>query len=178
MSSSVRFNVVDELPALRRYARVLTRDDALGEDLVHDTLVRAYERRDTFRSDGDLRAWLFAILHNVFVTDLRRSRADTARHHRAAEVEDRVRGPEQEHSVRLAQVQAAFSRLPDEQRAVLHLVAVEGLSYQDAATALSIPLGTLMSRLGRARAALRSFEESPRLATSPIRLVGGTDETR
>src|SRR3954454_24654349 len=89
---------------------------------------------------------------------------------------------DQESSVRLQQVRQAFLNLPEEQRAALHLVAIEGLSYQEAAGALGIPLGTLMSRIGRARAALRAFEdgtipvphhESP---TRPnLRLVGGAN---
>ena len=95
--------------------------------------------------------------------------------------------PDQESRVRLAQIQQAFFGLPEEQRAVLHIVAVEGLSYQEAATTLGIPIGTLMSRLGRARAALRAFEDGvtarldlPAPSKSPakptLRVVGGSDD--
>ena len=89
--------------------------------------------------------------------------------------------PAQESRVRLQQVQAAFLSLPDEQRAALHLVAIEGLSYQEAANALNIPVGTLMSRLGRARATLRGFEAGatcrsrPKASVRSLRIVGGSD---
>jgi RNA polymerase sigma-70 factor, ECF subfamily len=175
------FDVVGQLPALRRYARALTRDEALAEDLVHDTLVRALEGRNSFRAEADLRSWLFSILHNVFVSGVKRTRASRAREDHAGELSDTVSEPEQEHAVRLAQLQVAFAALPAEQRAVLHLVAVEGLPYQDAAETLGIPIGTLMSRLGRARAALRSFEGAQRPGPAPatdhkLRIVGGTHE--
>jgi RNA polymerase sigma factor (sigma-70 family) len=94
---------------------------------------------------------------------------------------DTASPPEQEGRVRLQQVQAAFLRLPAEQRAALHLVAIEGLSYQEAANALGIPVGTLMSRLGRARATLRGFEAGSDLAPPSegkrpsLRIVGGSD---
>jgi len=178
VSFTPSFDVVGQLPALRRYARALTRDDVLAEDLVHDTLVRAYEGRGSFRPDGDLRSWLFSILHNVFVSDVKRAQATQRRTERAGELAETASEPEQEHRVRLAQLQAGFNSLPDEQRAVLHLVAVEGLAYQDAAAALGIPLGTLMSRLARARAALRNFENAAMPAGGPValKIVGGTDD--
>lgn len=178
VSFTPSFDVVGQLPALRRYARALTRDDVLAEDLVHDTLVRAYEGRGSFRPDGDLRSWLFSILHNVFVSELKRAQAAQLRTQRAGELAESTSEPEQEHRVRLAQLQAGFNSLPEEQRAVLHLVAVEGLPYQDAATTLGIPLGTLMSRLARARAALRSFESAapPAAGGLTLRIVGGTDD--
>ena len=80
----------------------------------------------------------------------------------------------QEHSVRLAQVREAFLNLPEEQRAALHLVAIEGLTYSEAAEAIGVPLGTLMSRIGRARAALRDMEDVSSARTkSHLRIVGG-----
>lgn len=153
-----RFDVAGQLPALKRYARALTRDEADADDLVQDTLVRAYEGRATFRPDADLKRWLFSILHNAFVSGLRRDRAYAARLDRAAELADTEAPPDQEARLRLAQVRAAFFALPDEQREALHLVAIEGLAYGEAASVLGIPIGTLMSRLGRARAALREIE--------------------
>ena len=153
-------DVLAQLPPLRRYARALTRDESAAEDLVHDALVRAYERRSTFRLGGNLRTWLFSILHNTFVDGRRQHMAEQRRKGGTAWLAETALPPNQESSVRLGQVRRAFLSLPEEQRAVLHLVAIEGLAYQEAATALGIPIGTLMSRLGRARAALRAFEES------------------
>jgi RNA polymerase sigma-70 factor, ECF subfamily len=151
-------DVVGQLGPLLRYAHALTRDETQAEDLIHDALVRAYERRSTFRIGGNVRAWLFSVLHNTFV-DGRRRAAELRRDAEVARVADEMIPPAQESSVRLDQIQRAFATLPENQRAVLHLVAIEGLPYQEAADALGIPVGTLMSRLGRARSALRAFEE-------------------
>ena len=174
-------DVIGLLGPLRRYARSLTRDETHAEDLVQDTLVRAYERRGSFRSGGNLRGWLLAILHNIFIDGRRRHMVEARRLAEASALADTAALPEQEARIRLQQIKAAFLRLPDEQRAVLHLVAIEGLPYQEAADALGIPLGTLMSRLGRARAALRGFEAEgagSQLSQSKrpgLRIVGGSN---
>lgn len=180
MNDATRTDVIGLLGPLRRYARSLTRDETQAEDLVQDTLVRAYERRSSFRPGGNLRGWLLSILHNTFIDNRRRHVAEFRRLEQVAALADTEVSPEQESRVRLQQVQTAFMSLPDEQRAVLHLVAIEGLSYQEAASALKIPVGTLMSRLGRARAALRGFEAGadvqPSEARRPsLRVVGGSD---
>lgn len=172
--SMPRFDIVGQLGSLRRYARSLTRDDTDAEDLVHDALVRAYERRGTFRSGGNLRAWLLSIVHNAFIDRMRSRRSEAARIEQAGYLADGSAPASQEHSVRLAQVREAFFSLPEEQRSALHLVAIEGLSYSQAADASGVPLGTLMSRIGRARAALREMEDaaSPK-SKSHLRIVGG-----
>ena len=181
-------DVIAQLAPLRRYARALTRDESQADDLVHDALVRAYERRSTFRRGASLRNWLLSILHNTFVDGHRRRKAERRRDAEAAQLAEVTVPAGQEDSVQLRQIRQAFLGLPEEQRAVLHLVAIEGLPYQEAANALGIPLGTLMSRLGRARAALRAFEESgrPAGAAAPVepappvrpnlRVVGGSDD--
>ncbi|MBK1865147.1 sigma-70 family RNA polymerase sigma factor [Aestuariivirga sp. YIM B02566] len=172
-----RFDVIGQLTSLRRYARSLTRDPADVEDLVHDALLRAFERKHTFRHDGNLRSWLLSILHNVFVDGRRSRRSEQARIDAAGQVAATFSEPPQEHVVRLSQIREAFLDLPEEQRAALHLVAIEGLSYQDAADALRIPIGTLMSRIGRARASLRQLEAAtPPGSRSYLKLVGGRDE--
>jgi RNA polymerase sigma factor (sigma-70 family) len=180
MIDTKRTDVIGLLGPLRRYARTLTRDEARAEDLVQDTLVRAYERRSSFRSGGNLRGWLLSILHNTFIDSRRRQVAELRHMEQAAAVAETAAPPEHEGRVRLQQVQAAFMSLPDEQRAALHLVAIEGLSYQEAANALKVPVGTLMSRLGRARAALRGFEsgsegsEHSQSKRPSLRIVGGS----
>ena len=176
-------DVVAELGPLRRYARSLTGDRSEAEDLVHDTLVRALERRASFRPGGNLRGWLLSVLHNRFI-DSRRSQRAGARQAAAASALATAAVPAlQEEAVRLGQVRAAFARLPEEQRAALHLVAIEGLSYQAAAEVLGIPQGTLMSRISRARAALRAMEGHVPLADSPraagrghLSVVGGAND--
>ncbi|WP_165349830.1 MULTISPECIES: sigma-70 family RNA polymerase sigma factor [unclassified Mesorhizobium] len=169
-----RFDIVGQLGSLRRYARSLTRDSADAEDLVHDALLRAYERRGTFRAGGNLRAWLFSIMHNAFIDKLRSRRSEAARIEQAAHLSDPSVPASQDHSVRLAQVRDAFLSLPEEQRSALHLVAIEGLSYAQAAEIAGVPLGTLMSRIGRARAALRQMEDgAPARGNNHLRIVGG-----
>lgn len=172
-----RFDVIGQLTSLRRYARSLTRDPADVEDLVQDALLRAFERKHTFRPDGNLRGWLLSVLHNVFVDGCRSRRSEHARIEAAERVAATFAEPPQEHVVRLSQIREAFFDLPEEQRAALHLVAIEGLSYQDAADALRIPIGTLMSRIGRARASLRALEAViPPGSKSHLKLVGGRDD--
>ncbi|SDP27424.1 sigma-70 family RNA polymerase sigma factor [Phyllobacterium sp. OV277] len=172
-----RFDVVGQLGSLRRYARSLTRNDADAEDLVQDTLLRAYERRGGFRHGKTLRGWLLSILHNRFI-DVKRSSATEARTLETAYFlnETSIDAP-QEHSVRLGQIREAFFALPEEQRSALHLVAIEGLSYEEAAGTLNIPVGTLMSRISRARATLRSQEtEKQPDKSGHLKIVGGRDD--
>jgi len=176
MNDAKPIDVVGLLGPLRRYARSLTRSDAQAEDLVHDAIVRAYEKQDTYRRDGSLRTWLFSIVHNLFIDEWRRKNAET-RHNEgelAREGEDAFVDPDSR--LRLKQILGLFLELPDEQRAALHLVAVEEMSYQDAAASLGVPVGTLMSRLSRARAALRSIEAgaaTPEDRRAALRLIGG-----
>lgn len=169
------FDVIGQLGAMRRYARSLTRDGEEAEDLVQDAFLRAYERRSTFRAGGNLRAWLLSILHNSFIDRVRARRAETVRIEKAGELAPISLDAPQDHVVRLAQVRAAFLTLPEEQRAALHLVTIEGLSYQEAADALGVPVGTLMSRIGRARASLRALENRAQEGPN-LRIVGGRDD--
>lgn len=123
-----------------------------------------------------MKGWLFAILRNVFI-DRRRSRQSQARREAAvaAHAEVMVDAP-QEAALRLSQLREAFFLLPDDQREALSLVALEGLTYAEAAQLTGVPLGTLMSRIGRARAALRAFEAGENPAA--LKLVGGRDANR
>jgi RNA polymerase sigma-70 factor, ECF subfamily len=176
-TNSNPFNVIGQLAALRRYARSLVRNPDEAEDLVHDALVRALERRSTFRNGGSIRNWLMSILHNTHIDRLRRDRAVNRRHDAAAELADVATPAGQEHSVRLAQVRDAFLSLPEDQREALHLVAIEELSYQEAADVLNIPVGTLMSRVSRARARLRAMEGGEETSAVPhLRIVGGNPD--
>ncbi len=152
------------LQRLRRFALWLTRNSATADDLVQSTLERALSRWSGKR-EGDLRAWLFSILYRQFLDGERKAR----RHARFLAFfggrEEEV--PSTEERVMNQSTLEAFSRLSAEQRALLVLVSVEGLSYKEAAEALDIPIGTVMSRLSRARKALRELAEgemsNPRL---------------
>jgi RNA polymerase sigma factor (sigma-70 family) len=164
---SKRPEIVDLLVPLRRYARSLTRDALRADDLVHDTLVRALEAQGNLRPNTNLRTWMMTVLHNVFIDDQRRKRVETRHADVLVQMSDESVPPAQEGQVRLAQIREAFLTLPEEQRAALHLVTLEGMAYADAAAVLGIPIGTLMSRLGRGRAALRAYEENgPRTAAT------------
>jgi RNA polymerase sigma-70 factor (ECF subfamily) len=161
------------LPALRRYARSLTQDAESADDLVQQTLLRAIERSATFRTGMALRPWLFSILHNLFVSETRRAGAERrALDQFAGQPADREDGSDQGSRLRLQDVARRFERLPAGQREVLHLIVVEGMSYQEASDALSVPIGTVMSRLSRARAGLREGDDKNGPA---LRLIGGQD---
>jgi len=172
-----------DLAAMRRYARALARDAQEADDVVQDALVRAMERHETFRQQGghdgqgphNRRRWLLAIVHNVFISGLRRAAAEARRNERFADTLMAHVDPEQEQHARLAQVARAFSALSEHHRAVLHLIAIEGLSYQEAADVLDVPIGTVMSRLARARAALKdeNVAKGPPLR---LRVVGEDDD--
>ncbi len=148
------------IPRLRRYARVLTGDATRADDLVQDTLARAWEKRRLWAAGSDLRAWLFTIMHNVFVNQRALARRDQMQ----VSLDDGGEGGEawqipvraaQYTRVELAELVQHVGRLPVDQREVLLLAAVEELRYEEIAVALSIPIGTVMSRLSRARAKLR-----------------------
>ena len=172
-----QFDVLGQLPALRRYATTLTRHPHDAEDLVQDALVRAYARQEQFDPSRNLRSWLLSILHNAFVDGVRSRNAERRRVEQAADLVAPHFEPSQDHAVQLAGVLARFAELPEEQRAALHLVTIEGLSYADAAQVLDVPPGTLMSRIGRARETLRRLDAGgSERAAQRLRLVGGADD--
>ena len=148
------------VPALRRYARALTRNADLADDLVQDSLERAIARRGLFRPTGPVRAWLFTILLNLYRNTLRASRRKGETVHLEAVPELSTPAAQPGH-IALAELARAIETLPLEQKEALLLITLEGLAYQEAADILGIPLGTLMSRLGRARAALRVLTGTP-----------------
>lgn len=169
--------ILEQLPALRRYALVLSRDEADADDLVQEALLRGHENRRGFRPGGDLRRWLFSILRNAFLDRSRHRRAETRREAAVAAYAPHVIDAPQDAAVRLAQLRQAFMQLPDEQREALSLIAIEGLSYAEAAAVAGVPVGTLMSRVGRARTRLREFEDG-RASPPALKLVGGRDAAR
>jgi RNA polymerase sigma factor (sigma-70 family) len=151
------------IPALRRYAFALLRDRDRADDLVQDTLERALSRWLLRRADGDVRAWLFTILRNLHVSTWRRDR----RHAAAVAVDETTMpavGARQDTVLEVHDVLAALEQLPEEQKSLLLLVGVEDFSYDDAARILGMPIGTVMSRLSRARQRLRSIVETGKVA--------------
>lgn len=154
MSEMLRL-VEPVIPALRRYARALVHNRAAADDLVQDCLERAVSNWEQLR-EADARPWLFTILHNLAVNQFRRS-ASRGKHITIEEANEDDFGQDavQEQKLMYQDVLDKLARLPEDQRAVLLLVAVEDLSYAEAANVLDIPVGTVMSRLSRARERLQ-----------------------
>jgi RNA polymerase sigma-70 factor (ECF subfamily) len=160
--------ILAELPRLRRYARAMLGDRAAADDLVQDTLERAWSRFAQWRAGSDLRAWLFGIMHNLRVDQLRRGILPThSLDDDACEVSTR---PTQSDRLELMDIETSLRQLPDEQREVLLLVALEEMSYAEVAAALGIPIGTVMSRLSRGRERLRQVMDGHQPATN-LRVV-------
>ncbi|WP_181704365.1 sigma-70 family RNA polymerase sigma factor [Chthonobacter albigriseus] len=178
MTKPAPLDVSSHLDAMLRYARTLVRGSTTeADDLVHEALVKALEAEASFRRGGNLRGWLLSILHNTFVSQRRSRVAELRRVEAFGAAAETHAQPEQEGRARLTRVVEAFHDLPEDQRAVLHLVAIEGMAYQEAADALGVPVGTVMSRLSRAREALRRFEGEGRTDRRPpaFRIIGGQD---
>mgnify|MGYP003350075929 CR=1 FL=1 len=138
---------------LRRYARALTGDSLTADDLVQDTLERALVKRHLWRPDSDLRAWMFTIMHNVFVNQVRSRTLEAMAPpaHLDDSLLDIAAPASSVDLLDISDLDSALQRLPAEQREVLLLIGLEELSYADAAATLGVPIGTIMSRLYRAR---------------------------
>ena len=158
--------VTPHIPRLRRYARALISDVVSADDLVQDTLERALSKFSLWRRNSDLRAWLFTIMHNVYVNQ---GRAASRRAHLmvdAQEADSPVVQASQEDELALRDMNRALSQLPDEFREVVLLVGLEQMSYDEVARILGIPKGTVMSRLSRGRDKLRQLMAGNTAATA------------
>lgn len=151
--------VAAHIPRLRRYARALVGDRMLADDLVQDTLERALAKHHLWRPGSDLRAWLFSIMHSVYVNQVRARKPLAAPLDESRERGSSTDGPDR---LEIRDLELALAQLPEEQRAVVLLVGLEELTYADAARALGIPIGTVMSRLARGRERLRQLLAGPR----------------
>lgn len=174
------FSAVDleaHIPRLRRYARALTGSREAADDLTQDTLERAWVKRSLWRAGtddpaGSLRAWLFAVMHNVFVNSLRRVKAVESLEQAGDSMPELAAADASaETGAAVRDIRQALMRLPEEQREVILLVGLEQLSYAEAAFALDVPIGTVMSRLSRGRERLRQILESRAGAPSTLRRV-------
>lgn len=159
-----RENVQTAIPALRRYARALTRNADIADDLVQDTLVRALRSEHLFHG-GEVRSWLYTILTNLNRNRLR----SLARRPALSPIEDNdapdMAGPE----AGGRDIERALATLVDDQRTALLLVVLEGLSYREVAEVQGVPIGTVMSRLARARAQIKSFLDGERPALRRVK---------
>jgi RNA polymerase sigma-70 factor (ECF subfamily) len=166
----------EQIPRLRRYARALTRDASRADDLVQDTLVRALAKQHLWQAGTNLRAWLFTLMHNQHVNDVRRSSREGSNIDITDMATALVATTDPTASRQLRELERALAQLPLEQREAILLVGMEGLRYDEAAAVLQVPIGTVRSRLSRGRDALRKLmgmddelpaavaDESPELA--------------
>jgi RNA polymerase sigma-70 factor (ECF subfamily) len=148
--------IVGLLPRLRRFARTLTGSVQDADDLVHVAIERALSRSDQLRPDSPVSSWLFGILRNAWI-DEARARSRRKRVFAPEELGESVADPSGHEHADVISVQGALARLPDEQREVVGLVLVEGLSYKEAAEIMNVPVGTVTSRLARGRDALQAM---------------------
>jgi RNA polymerase sigma-70 factor (ECF subfamily) len=157
------------IPRLRRYARALTGDASAADDLVQDALERALLKQDLWREGSDLRAWLFTVMHNVFVNQVRSAAAS-----RTVPLESSLEDlpqPQAGDRLEIRDLDAALQRLPAEQRTVLLLVGLEQMTYEEAARVLDVPAGTVMSRLSRGRERLRRLLQGLPDSSAPLKVV-------
>lgn len=173
MSDELKWMIERQIPHLRRYAFALTRDRDTADDIVQDCLEKALRKRHLWKRRGSIRSWLFRILYRQSIDHHRRVRTDMISAE-ASVIDSAVAQPaNQEQRVDCLKIAGALDRLPAEQRAVVLLVALEGLPYDEIAHITGVPVGTVRSRLSRARESLRLFRESaPRTAgVTRLRMV-------
>jgi RNA polymerase sigma-70 factor, ECF subfamily len=163
--NDLKWAISREIPHLRRYAVALVGDPHAANDLVQDCLERGLRKRHLWRRTGSLRSWLFRILYRTYLNNRDRDRRRGPVVNFEA-IEGEITTPStQETTAHARAVVSGLALLPDEQRAAILLVALEGMSYDEAAAALGVPIGTLRSRLWRGREALRERTAAPPAAT-------------
>ncbi|WP_151633121.1 RNA polymerase sigma factor [Noviherbaspirillum aerium] len=168
MQDDITKLMISCIPRLRRYARALVGDRTDADDLVQDTMERGWGKLSSWRSGSDMRAWLFGIMHNLHIDQVRKPTLHTV------DLGDDTPVPvvhaTQTHRLEIHDMQSALETLPAELREVLLLVALEEMTYEEVAATLRIPAGTVMSRLSRARERLRAHMEQ-RTTISPLKVV-------
>ncbi len=162
-------DVLSHISGLRRYALVLVGDTSDADDLVQECLLRVIAQARSWRPVRDLRAYMFTTLHNVFIDGHRRRKARVSEVPIETVVADLVAPPSQNRWLEVRDLVAALGKIPSEQREVVLLVGLEGMSYLETAGVLGIPVGTVMSRLSRGREALRRLTSQG--ASSKLRVV-------
>jgi RNA polymerase sigma-70 factor, ECF subfamily len=175
-TSSWRDDVVALIPALRAFAWSLSHNGSDADDLVQDTLIKAWTNREKFEPGTNLRAWLFTILRNTYYTNVLRRRREVR--DETGEYASTLRAaPTQDWSVAMRSLQGALQQLPDEHREALILVGAAGLSYEEAAEICGCALGTIKSRVNRARARLLKIMDADDandvMAIEPMAAAGG-----
>jgi RNA polymerase sigma-70 factor (ECF subfamily) len=178
--SDIHQEIAAHIPSLRRYARALVHDVVTADDLVQDCLARALDKLHLWRPGTNLRGWLFTVLHNQYVNEVRRS----VRRGRTVELNDATlpsRPANHDKVLEIHDLDRALDQLPAEMRVVILLVGLEGMPYDAVANTLGIPIGTVRSRLSRGRDALRRLMDieanRPSLPTTHFRRIAPTPQT-
>jgi len=143
-----------EIPMLKRYALSLARDVSQAEDLVQECLARAMEGINSWQPGTNLQAWLIVILRNIFLNDCRRSKRERLSLEQLGHAAPRQLPAQQDSGLKLAEIERAFMSLSNDHREILSLIVVEGMTYEQSADVLGVTMGTVKSRLSRARACL------------------------
>lgn len=160
MANDFRTNLIAEIPHLRRFARSLCGDASLADDLVQDCIERALKKSHLYDAAKPLRAWLYAVLRNIHVSNWR----SNVKHTSSKNIDDLIDGEgatraEQEDNFSTSLITEALDKLPAQQREVLVLISLEEVSYKQASEIIGVPIGTIMSRLSRARSLLKDILE-------------------
>lgn len=153
--------LVGNLINLRRFAFHLTRNMSDAEDLVQATVLCALEKKHMYRTDTNLLGWTSRIMFNIFVSEYRRKKKFESKEDPEIHINARSVEPRQNHIVEMIKVSDAIKKLPHSQKEIISLIYMNDLKYQDAAEHLSIPIGTVRSRLARARHNLRNILDQP-----------------
>jgi RNA polymerase sigma-70 factor (ECF subfamily) len=170
----IYFRIEAEIPRLRRFARYLTRNIDDADDLVQDCLVRAMTNMEKWQRGTNLRAWLFVILRNIYINDRRRAKRWTYASDTPLDYFGHAVPGNQESRQELFELQKAFTKLSEEHKEILFLVAIDGFAYEEAGEILAIPIGTVRSRLSRARATLKELADGTKTVKTEIDPDGGT----
>lgn len=171
MSDELKWMIERQIPHLRRYAFALTRDRETADEIVQDSLERALRKRHLWRRRGSIRSWLFRILYRQSIDHYRRQRTDMVPADAGIIDEVATQPANQEMHIDCLRIAEALERLPAEQRAVVLLAALEGHSYDEIAEITGVPVGTVRSRLSRARETLRQQSEPRQMRTAKLRVV-------
>lgn len=153
--------LINEMPKLRKFAGKLTRNVSEAEDLLQSTLLRALEKQDYFETGTDLFKWTSKIMYNIFVTNYRRKTKFETQYDPEYHIENRSVEPDQHTKLEVKALAAAMEKMSNEHKEILVLICVKGMQYQEVADMLNIPVGTVRSRLSRARSQLIGLMEGP-----------------
>lgn len=160
--------LIDEMPKLQKFAMRLTRNQADADDLVQSTVLRAIEKKHLFQEGTDLFKWTSKMMYNLFVSGYRRKVKFESQYDPESYIEKQSIEAPQDVQMELVKTKEAMRDLSDSHREVLVMVCVQGMRYQDVAKALDIPVGTVRSRLSRARESLQSLLDTPRIADETV----------